>query len=269
MIIGLSTASLFSRELTENCFRIVNSLKIPLCEVFLSTYREYEPSFIDILLDRIGDTKVYSVHTLTQQYEPELFNLMQRTREDNEAIFVKCADAAGKLGASYYIFHGPAKFKKLPYVHDYPKLGARLEELRALMKKYSFGKTDMAYENVHWAFFNNPEYFDNLKKYTGIKTCLDIKQARLSGYSSEEYIKCMGKRLTNVHLCDYNNQGFPTLPGKGMVDFVKLFRTLKEYGYDGPLMIEVYADNYVDYDELARCYDYLNECLFQANDNTH
>ena len=58
MEIGLSTASLFSRELTENTFRILNSLKIPLCEVFLSTLSEYEPEFIKILCENKKDVKI-------------------------------------------------------------------------------------------------------------------------------------------------------------------------------------------------------------------
>lgn len=264
MRIGLSTASLFSMELTENTFDVLHRLKIPLCEVFLSTLSEYEPEFIDLLCQNKGDTEIYSIHTLTQQYEPELFNIMPRTRSDCEKIFIKTAQAAGKLGAKYYVFHGPAKFKKIPYVFDYEKLGKRMEELRAIMHKESDGKTEICYENVHWTYFSDPEYFNNLKKYTDVKTCLDIKQAMLSKFSVYDYIACMQNKLTNIHLCDYNENGKTTLPGRGIFDFVSLFKKLLEIGYNGAAMIEVYAADYNNYDELARCYDYLNECLYKA-----
>lgn len=264
MEIGLSTASLFSRELTENTFRILNSLKIPLCEVFLSTLSEYEPEFIKILCENKKDVKIYSIHTLTQQYEPELFNIMPRTRHDCEKIFLKTCVAAKRLGAKYYVFHGPAKFKKIPYVFNYPELGKRIEELRAIMKNVTDGQTEICYENVHWAYFNEPEYFNQLKPYTEVKACLDIKQAKLSGYSAWEYISVMGNRLTNIHLCDYNEQGKTTLPGKGIFNFEQLFSALIENHYSGAAMIEVYASDYNGYDEIARCYDYLNECLYRA-----
>jgi sugar phosphate isomerase/epimerase len=267
MQIGISTASLFSRELTEDCFNVIHRLKIPLCEVFLSTLSEYEEDFVKKLADRKGDTRVYSIHTLTQQYEPELFNIMPRTRADCEVIFRKTARAAKILGADYYVFHGPAKFKKIPYVFDYPKLGKRIEELRAILSEETCGRADICYENVHWAYFNNPDYFINLKPYTNVKTCLDVKQAHQSGFDVYEYISCMGNRLTNIHLCDYNEQGATTLPGKGIFDFTKLFSALIEKGYDGAAMIEVYASDYYGYDDLARCYDYLTECLFKAKNN--
>ena len=267
MQIGLSTASLFSRELTENTFDVVRRLKIPLCEVFLSTLSEYEEDFIDLLCERKEEIKVYSVHTLTQQFEPELFNPMQRTREDCEKIFRKAAKACGRLEADYYVFHGPAKFKKIPYVFDeerYCRIGERMEELRSILREESFGKTDICYENVHWTFFNQPDYFEHLKKYTDIRACLDIKQAKISGYPYEEYLSCMENRLTNIHLCDYNEQGKTTLPGKGIFDFEKLFRMLLERQYTGNAMIEIYASDYQSYDEIAQCYDYLQECLYNA-----
>jgi sugar phosphate isomerase/epimerase len=67
-----------------------------------------------------------------------------------------------------------------------------------------------------------------------------------------------------VHLCDYNEDGSLALPGKGSFDFTKLFYTLLEMGYKGDAIIEVYPENYNTFDELVRCYDYLNQCLYNA-----
>ena len=79
MQIGMSTASLFSKEKTEAAFEILHKLNIPVCEVFLSTFSEYTDEFIDTLLKVKGETHIYSVHTLNQQFEPELFNPTERT----------------------------------------------------------------------------------------------------------------------------------------------------------------------------------------------
>lgn len=267
MQIGMSTASLFSKEKTEASFEILHKLDIPLCEVFLSTLSEYRDEFIDLLLEVKGSTEVYSVHALNQQFEPELFNPMQRTREDCEMIFKQVARDAARLGARYYTFHGPAKFKKLPYVHDYEKLGKRVQELSDLLYFESNNTTRLSYENVHWTFFNTPEYFDNLKKFTDVKTCLDIKQAYLSGIDVYKYVDCMGDRLVYVHLCDYDDNGKLAIPGNGTFDFVKLFSTLLNNGFDGAAIIEVYATDYQEYGELRKSYDYLNECLYKAKNN--
>lgn len=265
MEIGLSTASLFSKEKTEASFEVLHRLQIPVCEVFLSTLCEYTDEFIDQLVEAKGDTRIHSLHALTQQFEPELFNPMERTRNDCEKIFKQLAKDAGRLDISYYTFHGPGKFKKLPYIHNYEKLGKRVQELYEMLYEVSGHKTKLSYENVHWTYFNTPEYFDNLKKYTEVKTCLDIKQAYLSGIDVYEYIRCMGDRLVTVHLCDYDDNGKLAIPGRGTFDFVKLFATLLRNGFDGAALIEVYAPDYDTYDDLRRSYDFLQECLYKAN----
>lgn len=267
MEIGISTASFFSKETTEASFEIIHKLNIPVCEIFLSTFSEYTDEFIDLLLQVKGDTKVHSIHTLNQQYEPELFNPTERTRKDCEKIFKHVGYDAARLGASYYTFHGPANFKKLPYRHNYEKLGKRMQELCDILREASLGKTNLTYENVHWTYFKEPAFFENLKKYTDVYTCLDIKQAFLSGYDIYEYVNVMGDRLKTVHICDYDDDGRLTMPGKGTFDFVRLFSHLLQNEFDGAGLIEVYSNNYNNYDELGRSYDYLNECLYKAKNN--
>lgn len=267
MEIGISTASFFSKERTEEAVQQINKLKIPVCEIFLSTFYEYNESFIDELLKRKDRLQVYSVHTLNQQFEPELFNPMPRTRLDCEDIFRKVARGAGRLGAKYYTFHGPAKFKKIKYVLNYEKIGNRVQELCDIVNKESNGVTALTYENVHWTYYNEPDFITDISPYTNVQTCLDIKQAKQSGIDVYEYLEKMGDRLANVHLCDYNEEGKLALPGNGTFDFTRLFYTLLKMGYKGDAMIEVYPENYTTYDQLEGCYDYLNECLYKAKNN--
>ena len=142
-------------------------------------------------------------------------------------------------------------------------MGKRLKELNSIMLEYG-GSCQIAYENVHWTFFSNPEFFEKLKEKVDIKATLDIKQAMQSKISVDEYIKVMGKDLVNVHLCDYHNDGSLALPGKGSVDFTDLFRKLISIGYDGPLLMELYAKNYDSFDEVYRSYEYLQKCVIEA-----
>ncbi|MFA6866117.1 MAG: sugar phosphate isomerase/epimerase [Clostridia bacterium] len=267
MEIGISTASFFTKEKTEDAILEINKLKIPVCEIFLGTFSEYKPEFIDELVSRKDGLQVYSIHTLNQQFEPELFSSMDRTRSDGEGFFQTVIEGAEKLGAKYYTFHGPAKIKKIKYNLNYERIGNRVEQLCDFVKLHSHNTTELTYENVHWTYYNEPDYITNIGKYTNVGTVLDIKQAMQSQIDVYDYLDKMGDRLRNVHLCDYDANGKLELPGNGIFDFTQLFSRLLKMGYNGCGMIEVYPDNYKTYDQLVKCYDYLNECLYKAKNN--
>lgn len=260
MEIGISTASFFSKEVTEDSLKVIHDLDINICEVFLTTFYEYRKEFAEQLAQARKGIEVYSIHTLNVQFEPELFNPVVRTRQDSEQIFQQIAVSAKLLNAKYYTFHGLTRLKRTPYKVDYQRIGNRLEELDNMLYTTSNG-CRLAYENVHWTFFNSPEYFTELKKHTNVKTCLDIKQAMQSQRSVYDYIDAMGDRLVNVHVCDYDESGKLYIPGKGAFDFVQLFRRLNDNGYAGPIIMELYAGNYNSYEEIKQSYQYLQECM--------
>lgn len=261
--IGISTASFFSKSQTEDTLLLLQKYRIPVVEVFLTTFCEYEKDFVDELKRRKGNLNVYSVHTLNQQFEPELFNGWQRTRGDAEVFFRKICYAMQALDANYYTFHGPARLKRTPYNVNFERFGRRLDELDAIINEYKKGGR-IVYENVHWTYFSYPEFFNEIKPFTDVRTCLDIKQAMQSKFSAYDYIDVMGDRLKNVHLCDYDKDGKLKACGDGIVDFVELFRYLMRKGYDGPLMMEIYPETYGDVSEAFKSYEYLSECLIKA-----
>lgn len=263
MKIGISTASFFTKEATENTFEIINDIGFDLCEVFLTTFSEYKKTFIEELAIRKKELQVFSVHSLNVQFEPELFITVKRTKEDSEYFFKQVATGAGILGAKYYTFHGLAILKKLPYTLDLQRIGKRMDELDEMLAEYGNG-CHLAYENVHWTCFNSPEFFTQFRKYSNVKTCLDIKQAMQSKYDIYDYIDSMEGRLANVHLCDFDDDGKLFMPGKGRFDFTKLFRYLIDKGYNGPVIMEIYANNYNNYDEIKQGYEYLKECMEKA-----
>lgn len=262
MKVGISTASFFLKSQTEDTINLLNAMGVEVSEIFLTTFREYRKEFVNLLLERKGKLDIHSIHTLNLQYEGDLFNAASRTREDCEYFFRQAAEAAGALGAKYYTFHGPPMLKRTPYNINYEWMGKRIKELNDVMHEYS--SAEIAYENVHWTFFNSPEFYLRLKEYVDVKATLDIKQAMQSKIAVEEYIKVMGKDLVNVHLCDYHPDGSLALPGKGSVDFVDLFRKLIEIGYNGPLIMELYAKNYDNFDEVKQSYEYLQNCVITA-----
>lgn len=257
MRVGISTATFFLKELTEDSFSVIQHCGANLCEVFLTTYSEYEPSFISLLNERRGDVEVYSIHSLNTQFEPQLFNGAERTRRDAEAMFEKVLLAGKALGAKVYTFHGLSRLKRNAYF-DPVAVGKRLEELAKIAEKYDIC---LCLENVHWATFNSPAFFKEAKKYCpSAGSVLDIKQAWQSGYSWREYLDVMGDTLKNVHLSDVAG-GNITMVGKGDFPFEELIDRLENMGYQGPLMIEQYAKNYDSYDEVAWSVKYLENLL--------
>ena len=267
MVIGISTASFFSKVTTEDSANIIKSLGFKTCEVFLTTFSEYTPEFGILLKDRFQGLDVYSIHSLNQHYEPELFNFVERTRRDSEFFFEEVCYIAKILKAKYYTFHGPARLKRTKYSLDFQWISNRLSSLNNILGSITQGECYLAYENVHWTYFNDPVFFESLKVLSPVKACLDIKQAMQSGIDLYSYIDIMKDRLVNVHLCDYNENGELRIPGRGCFDFTKLFNKLISIGYNGPLMIEVYPKDYTKFDELEESKNYLQECLNDAYKN--
>lgn len=247
MRVGISTATFFGKALTEDCFQLISECGADVCEVFLTTFSEYEPDFCDLLLARKGDIKVHSIHTLTSQFEPQLFNLAARTRRDAEMVYRKALATMKSLGAKYYTYHGSTVFKASHTTPNYQKLGTRLSQLCDIAAEYG---GELCMENVHWADYRRPGTFKEVKKYApNLRACLDIKQAMQSKADYRDFLSEMGQDLRTVHVCDYD--GDRLLPtGKGTFDFYELKRRLCDVGYDGNILIELYSRDYNSFDEV-------------------
>ena len=258
MVVGISTATFFLKELTEDSFSVIQRCGAETCEVFLTTYCEYEPEFAELLKERKGDLDVYSVHSLNTQFEPQLFNLAERTRNEAEKLFRKVLAVGEKLGAKVYTAHGLSRLKKNTYF-DPVTVGKRMRELGEIANEYGI---TLCLENVHWATFNEPSFYAEMKKYSPNCGCvLDVKQARQSGYDWREYLDVMGDTLKNVHLSDVDEGGNITMVGKGVFPFEELVSRLEDIGYGGPLIIEQYAKNYDGYEEIAQSVKYLKNIV--------
>ena len=119
-------------------------------------------------------------------------------------------------------------------------------------------------ENVEWSTYNRPGVFQKLAaEIPALRGVLDIKQARISEYPYEEYLTEMGERLAYVHVSDVNEQGKICLPGRGVFDFDTLVKRLKDVGFQGALLIEVYKNDYENVQELKISCDRLQEILYK------
>ena len=257
--IGVSTASLFKRMYNEEAVGFLNSIGIPVCEMFLGTYREYTDGFAKLLKQNKGDLLVHSVHTLNTHFEPQLFSANPRALEDAYDIARGVLSAAKILGAKYYTFHGVARVKRKIAYTDFKRIGGLFTSLCDECEKYG---VTLALENVEWAYYNHPSFFSSVKKFCPkLKGTLDIKQARDAGEGYVPYLEEMGEDIVTVHLSDVDENGKLCLPGKGTFDFKELFSRLIDKGFSGAALIEVYNENYDKNEELKDSYEYLSDVL--------
>ena len=71
-----------------------------------------------------------------------------------------------------------------------------------------------------------------------LKITYDSGNSSSLGYDSYEEITTYGKYLSNVHIKDRVFKGTTVSLGKGDADFGKLFRGLKEQGYQGSFTLQ-------------------------------
>ena len=261
MYSGVSTASLFLREFNEDALTVLNGLGVRSTEVFLTTFSEYTEEFARLLLARRGALKVNSVHLLNTQFEPQLFGQHPRAKADAFRILDGAMASARVFGAERYTFHGITRLKKNSAPPDYKKTGKSFCEISECCAAHG---VRLCLENVHWAFYNEPGIFGRVREYCpDLSGVFDVKQARLSCYPYQMYIKDMEGCISHVHLSDVNERGKICLPGKGTFDFEECLRRLKDAGFDGAALIEVYANDYGDYRELKQACDYIDEIIYK------
>ena len=230
--------------------------QVPCAEVFLESYCEYNNEFAKILSKVKGDIDIHSVHVLTTQFEPQLYSINQRAQNDSFKLLDMAMSSAKMFNAKYYTFHGGGRFKKTPFTINYDRVGEITQKVIDCAKEHG---VTLAYENVHWGYYNYIGFFKELKKRTvGLKGTLDIKQARQSGISYIDYINEMKSDIVTVHLSDIDSDGKMRLPLKGTTDFKELFLRLNDVGFNGALLIEVYTSDYDSLQELLDCRENLN-----------
>lgn len=255
MKVGISTASLFVRKTTEDALQFLSENKIDTAEVFLESYCEYKNSFGELLKSVKGDIDVHSVHVLTTQFEPQLYSINERAKADSFGILNEAMSTAKIFGAKYYTFHGTARLKKTPIKIDYDRVSSITQEIIDTCNAHGI---TLAYENVHWSYYNYIGFFNEIRKRTkGLKGTFDIKQARQSGVDYKEFISEMAEDIVTVHLSDVDEFGKMCLPGKGVTDFYDIFSRLRDVGFDGGVIIEAYQQDYGKEEELFESVDFL------------
>lgn len=254
MKVGISTASLFLRKNNEEALPLFDAWGVPCAEVFLTSFCEYAPAFAHTLAAAKGGVEIHSVHVLNTQYEPQLYAEHPRVLEDANGWLREVLSSANILGARNYTFHGIARLKRT-FRENWQRFSAITAQIYETCRAAG---VRLCYENVEWALYNRPGLFALLKKdCPDLGGVLDIKQARITGYDWREYLADMGESLATVHVSDVTAEGKMCLPGQGVFEFAELFARLRGIGFDGAVLIENYARDYGEPDELRCSFEYL------------
>ena len=258
MLVGISTASLFTRKFTEDALSYLVQNKVDTIEVFFASYCEYTKKFGKLLKKRLtGDTVVNSIHTLNTQFEPQLYSVNLRAQEDSFKILNGVLDAGKEIGAKNYTFNGVARLKRTPLKIDFDRVERITQKIIDECDKRNI---TLSYENVHWCYYNYIGFFTELKKRCPkLKGTLDIKQAYQSNIDYKDFLNEMGENISTVHISDRNDAGKMCLPGKGTFNYDELFSRLSGVGFDGSVLIEVYTGDYGDEKELLSSYEFIKE----------
>ena len=259
MKIGISTASLFPEKHTEEAVRIIKSLGVNVAEVFFSTFYEYRPEFSKALAPELDDLEINAVHAMPLNFEPNLFNTTRRVRGDGFYWLDQLCRSAQLLGCKNYTFHGFVRTKKGD--DDIGFIGERIAEAHAFCARYG---VNLCLENTAHYAYNRPDFLRAVRQYSrDLYGVLDLKQARRSGHTYNEYIEDMSGAIAYVHLSDVDEKGKMCLPGKGVYDFTEIFKRLKGAGFDGIAVIENYRKDYGNFEELKQSVDYLDEINYK------
>lgn len=260
MEIGISSACFYPQVDLENTISLMKKLGFKRGELFLNCPSEFEDSFIDRLIEESikNEFSINSIHPFSSFFEPHLFDTYKRRRDDMMKYFKAVCRAGKRLGAEYYTFHGMRNVDFKFFNHN-----NIIDIYDELIYTSSEIGIKLAQENVSWCMSSNTEFLETIQqkcKYE-INFTLDIKQAYRAGISIEDYIKVMGNRIVNFHINDVDENNMCILPGKGMVDYQDIDKRLKDVGYTGIGIIEVYSDNYRKYNELIDGREYLTKML--------
>ncbi len=258
MQIGISTANLYPC-LIEDALSTLKGLGAEVTEVFVNTVSEVTPSFAALMKARAEEAgvSIRSLHSYTSCFEPYLlFSQYERRFLDGLEVFKPIFETAAAVGAAFVILHGDRDPGHLPVEESI----ARFERLYDLGR--TFGVT-LLQENVVRFRASSPDYVRAMRRQLGDKAqfTLDLKQCRRSGVDALDMIDAMAGAIRHVHISDATADADCLMPGKGAVDFAAILRALKNSGFDGALIIELYRHNFDRIDELSSGTAVLRQAL--------
>lgn len=256
MKIGISSGCWYP-SLTEDSAEKIKNAGYDTAEIFLCDESENETVYLTDLKNRFDNLgiKIISVHPYTSFAEQFLFfSEYGRRRESAFKYYRKYHNACKILGAEIINFHGATSpIEPERYAEIYSRLYREAKDE---------GLT-FCQENVRKFTCGKASYIAELKRILcdEISFTLDVKQAHMEGESLSEMIKIMSNNIKLVHISDHTETEPCLLPGFGSFDTESFLKKLKNYGYDGHIITEVYSKNYKKESEIKDSQIYLSNLI--------
>lgn len=257
MKIGVSTSCLYPLE-TEISLENLGKAGIKHTEIFFNALCELKQSFVDMLLDiknEYGIT-VASLHpTMSLAESFMIFSNYDRRYREAEEQFRRYSEIAAQLGAKYIIMHG-GKPNGILTDEEYCERYMRLKEVTRE------NGADILQENVVRFRAGEIEFMRSMRNILGEEAefCIDLKQALRCGYDPYDLIEEFSDNIKHYHISDHSISSDCLLPGDGGFDFESFFSVLKNKGFDGSCIIEVYKDCYTSYSQIYNSFANLKNC---------
>ncbi len=258
---GISTSCYFPED-TLVSLKHVTGAAAPVTEVFLNTFSETEPDYVGKLdaLRRESGIEVCSLHPFSSMLDGFFFASPYAARmRDGIALYRRYYEVCNLFGADKLVFHGD-------YAQNVGHLS--LEEyaanFRALAEVGRGYGVALLHENMFYCRLKTPEDVRHLRPLMGeiAAFVLDTKQVRRAGQASpREMVNAMAGAIRHVHISDYTDEKDCVLPGRGKFDFKAFIAQLRETGYDGDLVIEVYSDSFSHPREVAEAMEYVQSLI--------
>lgn len=259
MKLGLSTAAFYGRYETEDAAAQIAQLPLDCAEVFLQSCSEETVEFAKLVRQNLSGIPCTSIHPLGSGYENHMARRPARQVRDAFDRFRRILDAGQALGAGVFVYHGRNTPQLLPLPWN---LDWNIEALVPMCEEASRRGMVIAWENVYWCQLTEPERVLEAKAaLPQVRFTLDIKQAMRAGCDPIAFVHAMGDRLSNVHICDWAEDGTLCLPGEGVFDFSALIRALRSVSYHGPVIMEPYLGLIKSDDALQRSIAYMRNIM--------
>lgn len=258
MKLGLSTAAFYGRHETEDAAARIAQLPLDCTEVFLQSSSEETVEFAKLVKRNLSGMPCTSIHPLGG-YESHMAFRPARQMRDAFDHFRRILDAGQALGAGVFVYHG----RNTPQLSPLPwNLAWNIEAITPMCEEAHKRGMVIGWENVYWCQLTEPSRVLEAKAaLPHVRFTLDIKQAMRAGCDPVSFVHAMGDRLSNVHICDWAEDGTLCLPGEGVFDFSALIRALRAVSYDGPVMMEPYLGLIKSDDALLRSITYMRKIM--------
>ncbi len=246
--VGLSSACFYPLE-TENSLARLKALGVKKCELFIHSFSEMTPEFTD-KIKRVRDEAemmFLSLHPFTAFAESYcLFSSYERRFIDTLPFYRRYFEICAEIGAPIFVLHGEHLKPSIDfetYIKRYEILFDSAAEL---------GVT-LCHENVVAHTCQDPAFMRRMADALGKKFRIvyDLKQARRSGFTDEDFLPLLADCLEHVHVSDYDDTKDCVPPFEGKRDLGSFMRLLRDCGYTGDYIVELYRWSWTDESQLT------------------